>query len=150
MEIVLEKESMNFEKIRSLVIQEWPTEFGNMSDDEKIMEFEKTKNDLYDINKYLVENDKSIGWYRYSKWPRDVDNNDNAHTLDIVVDNSHRGKGLGKMMMKDLIEDCRSKGYKNLKSRTFFTNIGSIELHKKIGFHEAFRTADSIVWEINL
>jgi hypothetical protein len=38
----------------------------------------------------------------------------------------------------------------NLKSRTFFSNIESIELHKKTGFYEAFRIKDSIVWEINL
>ena len=150
MEIIEEKDKINFVSIIDLIKEEWPKEWGVESDENMIKEFEKSANNKYDINKFLYDNDKIIGWYRYSAWPREKENKENAHTLDIVIDPKYRGKGLGKMMMEDLISDCKKKGFKKLTSRTIEGNSQSYKLHEQTGFKIAFRKGKDIVWEIDI
>lgn len=147
--IVEENGNIDYSSIIELINAEWPEEFGEATDQEKITEMERSSNKL-DINKFLIKNNKKIGWYRYSSWPREESNHDLAHTFDIVVLPEYKGQGFGKLLMNDMIQDCINKGFKNLKSRTFLNNEDSIRLHQKCGFKEAFRVNDSIVWEINL
>lgn len=147
--IVEENGKIDYSSIIDLINAEWPEEFGEATDQEKIMEMERSSNKL-DINKFLMKNNKKIGWYRYSSWPREESNHDFAHTFDIVVLPEYKGQGFGKLLMNDMIHDCRNKGFKNLKSRTFLNNEDSIHLHQKCGFKEAFKVNGSIVWEINL
>ena len=147
--IVEEKGKMDFSLMLDLINAEWPKEFGEATDQEKIEEMEQSSNEL-DVNKFLLNEGRKIGWYRYSRWPREDSNHDFAHTFDIVVLPQYKGQGFGKLLMIDMIQDCRNRGFKNLKSRTFMNNEDSIRLHEKCGFKEAFRVNDSIVWEINL
>jgi len=148
-EIVEVKGKMDYSSILDLINAEWPREFGEVTDLEKTGEMENSSNEL-DMNKFLFIDNKRIGWYRYSRWPREETNHDFAHTFDIVVLPEYKGQGFGKLLMNDMIDDCRKKGFKNLKSRTFLNNEDSIRLHQKCGFKEAFKVNDSIVWEINL
>jgi len=141
---------VDFRGMLDFILAEWPPQFGDVPNERKVEEFEKSADAAYDVNKFLVADGARVGWYRYSRWPRDPANLRDAHTLDIAVLQDRRGRGYGKLLMEDLIADCRRRGYKNLKSRTFFDNAVSIALHKSAGFREAFRTEDSIVWEIDL
>jgi len=150
MKIVEETGKINFATIIDLIKEEWPKEWGMVSDMEMIQEFEKSSNYKFDVNKYLYENDKIVGWYRYSAWPREENNKTNAHTLDIVINSNYQGKGYGKMLMEDLILDCKRRGFKKLMSRTIEGNNQSYKLHERNGFKIAFREAKDIVWEIYL
>ena len=150
MEVIEETGKVNFASIIDLLKEEWPKDWGTISDEKMIEDFEKTANDQFDVNKYLSDNGKIIGWYRYSAWPREKDNIENAHTFDIVIDPNYQGRGLGKMMMEDMILDCKKKGFKKLMSRTIEGNHQSYRLHEKTGFKMAFRKGIDIVWEIDL
>jgi L-amino acid N-acyltransferase YncA len=150
MEIIDGTGSLDFHEILDLLKTEWPTEWGIVSDERLIEEFEESADREYDINKFLVSDGKKIGWYRYSTWPREKDNKDSAHTLDIVVSPGYQGLGYGEMLMRDLIDDCRKRGFQKLMSRTIEGNIKSYGLHEKTGFREAFRKGTDIVWEIAL
>lgn len=108
---------------------------------------EKSHNEKTDTVKYLVDQNKIIGWYRYSLWPRGKEETTTAHTLDIAILPSYQKQGLGTFLMKDMIKDCKNKGIKKLLSRSFKNNPGSIRLHQSLGFTEHLRTEDSIVWE---
>jgi len=149
MEIIEETGKINFSTIIDLIKEEWPKEWGILSDQEMIRELEKSSNTEFDVNKYLYEDGKIIGWYRYSAWPRKENNKENAHALDIVINHKYQGKGLGKMLMEDLILDCKRRGFKKLMSRTIEGNSQSYKLHVRNGFKISFRKGTSIVWEIN-
>ena len=138
-----------FSEIIELINAEWPPEFGEKSDKEKIEGMDKSHNLKTDTTKYLYEGEQIIGFYRYSLWPRENPTTNSAHTFDIAILPSFQKKGLGKLLMKDMIADCRKKEIVELLSRSFFTNKGSIKLHLSCGFRKHLETEDSIVWEIN-
>lgn len=138
----------DYSEIIDLINTIWPVEFGEKSDKEKICEMDKSFNLAADTVKYLYEEEKIIGFYRYSLWPREDKKTKSAHTFDIAILPSFQNNGLGKYLMNDLISDCRKKGIEKLLSRTYLTNKGSINLHKSCGFKEQMKTEDSIVWII--
>ena len=140
----------NYSEIIDLIVAKWPVEFGEASDKEKIAEMDNHYNRETDTVKYLYEDSKIIGFYRYSLWPREIRETKQAHTLDISLLPHYQRKGYGTVMMKDMIEECRNNGVEKLLSRSFKTNEGSVRLHKKMGFLVHFETDDSIVWELPL
>ena len=150
MEIIEEKNEINFWNILDLIKVEWPKEWKILSDEDLIQEFIKSSDNKFDVNKYLFENNQIIGWYRYSTWPREESNKTIAHVFDIVINPEYQGKGLGKLLMEDLIKDCTERGYEKIMSRTIEGNIQSYKLHEKIGFKISFRKGIDIVWEINI
>lgn len=54
--------------------------------------------------------------------------------VSVYVHPNHKGKGIGKLLMKKLIFESECQGIWTLHSSIFRENIGSIELHKKVGF----------------
>lgn len=150
LEIVEQEGRMDFSSLMDLIRAIWPREWGSPTEAEMLAEYEKSHDPEYDIDKFAFLEHKRIGWYRYSRWPREKANHDTAHTLDIVVLPEYQGKGYGKALMRDMIEDCRNRGYKKLMSRTIVGNTQSIALHESTGFKEAFRKGSDIVWELIL
>jgi L-amino acid N-acyltransferase YncA len=150
MVLVEEASPVSFVQFLDLIRAEWPPEWGCPSDGEMLAEMDKSFDPGTDVVKRLVDKGRIIGWYRYSKWPREGGDGRSAHTLDIAVLPEFQGQGLGKTLMDDLIADCRARGYAKLMSRTFENNLQSIGLHKATGFSEAFRKDSSIVWELTL
>jgi GNAT superfamily N-acetyltransferase len=162
--IVEERKAPDFGSLIDLFRDEWPLELGAVTDIEKVEEMEKNYDPATDTIKYLIDGGRKIGWYRYTKWPRnatsggvardatpgDAAPTDTAHTLDIGVLPECRGKGYGALLLKEMITDCSKRGFKKLMSRTVFGNTSSIRLHEACGFKESFRTGDSIIWEISL
>ncbi len=138
----------DYKEIIELINAEWPIEFGNIDDSEKIVEMTKSHNVETDTVKYLIDNNEIIGFYRYSLWPRDNIESNSAHTFDIAIKPDRQKQGLGSLIMKDMIEDCRINGVKKLLSRSFKSNNQSINLHKSLGFSLHLETDDSYVWEI--
>lgn len=138
----------DYGEIIGLINAEWPVEFGEKTDDEKIADMIESHYPGKDRVKYLYDDNSIIGFYRYSSWPREARETDVAHIYDIVVLPSRQGQGLGRFLMEDMIEDCRSRGLTRLLSRSFKNNTASLGLHRKIGFHISLETEESIVWEI--
>ncbi|MBL7156811.1 MAG: GNAT family N-acetyltransferase [Candidatus Omnitrophica bacterium] len=54
----------------------------------------------------------------------------------LFVDENHRKKGLGTMLLVRAIEFCRSKGYKQAIFRATDRMLGAMNLCKKMGFKE--------------
>ena len=138
----------DYKEIISLINAEWPKEFGEKSDNEKIAEMIDSHSIEKDRTKFLYDGIDIIGFYRYTSWPRDARQTDSAHTYDIAVLPERQRQGLGVMLMNDMIEDCRLQGFKRLLSRSFKNNEASIALHERFDFHRTLETADSIVWEV--
>jgi phosphinothricin acetyltransferase len=54
--------------------------------------------------------------------------------ISVYVHEDYRKKGIGKKLLKDAISESEQNDIWTLQAGVFRENIGSIELHKKIGF----------------
>jgi phosphinothricin acetyltransferase len=55
----------------------------------------------------------------------------------VYVAAAHRGKGLGKMLLQQLIDSAREQNYHVLIGGIDSSNAVSIQLHKRLGFQHA-------------
>lgn len=54
--------------------------------------------------------------------------------VSVYVGQAYNRKGVGKVLMKELISQSEKNGFWTLQSGVFPENVGSIALHKKVGF----------------
>jgi len=52
----------------------------------------------------------------------------------VYMDSDYQGRGIGKDLLQGLTDASESAGYWTLQARIFPENVGSIVLHKKLGF----------------
>ncbi len=56
----------------------------------------------------------------------------------IYVDHSARGLGIGSCLLRDLIDQCKAKGYRQMVAVIGDSNnLNSIGFHKSLGFNQA-------------
>ncbi len=65
-----------------------------------------------------------------------------AQILSIAVKQGHRGKGLGRMLLKYALDSLRRRGVKTVKLEVRPYNDAGIRLYTKMGFVERGRTRD--------
>ena len=56
--------------------------------------------------------------------------------VSVYVAENFRGKGVGKLLLLQLIEESEQAGLWTLQSGIFPDNTGSIQLHKQCGFRQ--------------
>lgn len=61
---------------------------------------------------------------------------DDLYLAEIAIDESQRGKGLGKQVLRDVIEYAKSKNFKRVILDADFRNVGAKRLYESIGFKE--------------
>ena len=54
--------------------------------------------------------------------------------VSVYVSKGHRGRGIGEMLLRELIDQSERSGYWTLQSGIFPENKESIHLHQKVGF----------------
>lgn len=54
--------------------------------------------------------------------------------VSVYVANNYKGRKIGKILLKKLIEESENNGFWTLQAGIFSENIPSINLHKKCGF----------------
>ncbi|HSB12364.1 MAG TPA: GNAT family N-acetyltransferase [Blastocatellia bacterium] len=59
--------------------------------------------------------------------------------VSVYVANSDRGKGVGKLLLRGLIEQAERNNIWTLQAGIFPENIASVELHRSCGFREVGR-----------
>lgn len=74
--------------------------------------------------------------------------------VSVYVSASHRGRGIGEMLLRELIDQSEKSGYWTLQSGIFPENMKSIGLHQKtgfriIGFREKIGQLDGL-WKDNV
>ncbi|MDT0539046.1 N-acetyltransferase family protein [Croceitalea sp. P059] len=75
--------------------------------------------------------------------------------VSVYIGEGSRGKGVGKALMLQLIEQSEAAGYWTLQSGIFPENLASIKLHEKVGFRfigkrERVGKTQHGVWKDNL
>lgn len=81
----------------------------------------------------VAENISVIGWASLSKWSERCAY-DSTVELSFYVDEDHRGKGIGKMLLKEITHAGRNKKFHTIISRITQDNKISIKLHEDAGY----------------
>lgn len=61
---------------------------------------------------------------------------DDLYLAEIAIDESQRGKGLGRKVVRDVIDYAKSKNYKRVILDADFRNEGARRLYESLGFKE--------------
>ncbi len=61
---------------------------------------------------------------------------DDLYLAEIAIDESQRGKGLGRKVVSDVIDYARSKNYSRVILDADFRNTGAKKLYESLGFRE--------------
>lgn len=84
---------------------------------------------------FVVEDNSSnrviafaLYYIRYSTWKGQV-----MYLEDILVTETMRGKGIGKMLIERLIEEAKEKGFKRMTWQVLDWNEPAINFYKKFG-----------------
>jgi L-amino acid N-acyltransferase YncA len=85
---------------------------------------------------YIIENNnKIIGWVSLESFYGRPAYNQTAE-VSIYLDESARGKGFGKEILKTIIAQCPAFGIKSLLGYIFAHNEPSLKLFKNFGFEQ--------------
>jgi L-amino acid N-acyltransferase YncA len=80
-----------------------------------------------------VQNNQVVGWTALSP----VSNRcvyGGVAEVSVYVAETHKGKGIGKLLLQNLITESERNGIWTLQAGIFTENIASVKLHKKVGF----------------
>jgi phosphinothricin acetyltransferase len=79
---------------------------------------------------------KVIGWASLSPWS---DRAAYSRSVEVseYVDEEHRRMGVGRRLLRDLIDAGRARGYHALLARISADNEASVRLHAQLGFSVA-------------
>ena len=83
---------------------------------------------------FVVENQEkkvvafALYYIRYSTWKGQV-----MYLEDILVTETMRGKGIGKMLIERLIQEAKEKGFKRMTWQVLDWNEPAINFYKKFG-----------------
>ena len=64
---------------------------------------------------------------------------DEGHILDVAVDPALRGCGVGRLLVQQVLDDCRAAGASFVSLEVRASNLAAISLYKKMGFAETGR-----------
>lgn len=91
-----------------------------------------------ECNVGYFQDNKMLGWATLSKVSSRCVYSGVAE-VSIYIKQSERGRGIGDILLKSLIEKSESQGFWTLQAGIFPENIASIRLHMKNGFREVGR-----------
>lgn len=80
-----------------------------------------------------VENNEVVGWAALSTVSSRCVYGGVAE-VSVYVANTHKGKGIGKLLLQNLIKESESNGIWTLQAGIFTDNAASVKLHEKVGF----------------
>jgi L-amino acid N-acyltransferase YncA len=99
--------------------------------DEKRKWFFEHKSNTYPIL-VAVFNNKIVGWISISPYRLGREALNKTVEVSFYIHNNFQKKGIGDMLLKEIIIKCQEIGYKTIFAILFETNIGSIKLLEKI------------------
>lgn len=96
--------------------------------DENIIHYRKIIAEGFSFGAY--EDNELIGFIlcEERKW------NNTLYVENLLVSESHRRKGIGKLLIKKVIEISHHKNFRHIELETQNTNVPAIEFYKKQGF----------------
>lgn len=120
---------------RILEIFKQGIEYGLATFETQVPTWEAWDSDFYNFSRFVIEdsNDHVIGWIAIKPTSKRECFSGVAE-LSLYIDKDYHGLGLGKLLMKKLIQDSEEHQIWTLYSGIFPENKASIALHEKVGF----------------
>lgn len=81
----------------------------------------------------VAEDNFLLGWASLSRWSERCAY-DSTVELSFYVDEDHRGKGIGKLLLRKITDAGRNKKFHTIISRITNDNVVSIKLHEMEGY----------------
>jgi phosphinothricin acetyltransferase len=82
----------------------------------------------------VAEQDNAVvGWASLSKWSDRCAYSDTAE-ISVYVKEEHRGKGIGKSLMQEVLDRGKKAGIHTVIARISESNEASVRLHEAFGF----------------
>ena len=82
---------------------------------------------------FVAEEDVVVGWIHVTVM-HSVESDAYAEIRGLVVDELHRGKGIGTQLIKAAEKWTSEKGFKKIRIRTNVVRTETIEYYKKCGY----------------
>jgi len=79
------------------------------------------------------QDDTVVGWASLSKWSDRCAYSDTAE-ISVYVKEEHRGKGIGKKLMRKILDQGQKGGLHTVIARIAESNEVSVRLHEVFGF----------------
>ena len=76
---------------------------------------------------------KIVGWASLSRWSDRCAYSDTAE-ISVYVKEEHRGKGIGKRLMQEILAQGQEGGLHTVVARIAESNEASVRLHEAFGF----------------
>lgn len=96
--------------------------------------WEKWNNDHLPFGRLVaVENEEIAGWAALSP----ISNRcvyGGVAEVSVYVAEKYKGKGIGRLLLQNLITESERNGIWTLQAGIFTDNIASVKLHEKVGF----------------
>ena len=100
-----------------------------------------------------IENNRVVGWIALSPVSSRCIYGGVAE-ISVYIHENHRGKGIGKLLLAEVIRVSEDNGYWTLQAGIMPANVGSVKLHESLGFRTVgYREKISKikgVWQDNL
>jgi len=124
----------DFDKVYLLFEQLWP----NKELDKKELQvvFNRGVNSDTDELLCLVYSSELIGFCAYAIVNNLWQAGYISYMYAMVVDENHRGKGFGTMLIEEAIKDSKNKGLKRLELDSGFQREKAHEFYMKLGFEK--------------
>ncbi|MCS7073008.1 MAG: GNAT family N-acetyltransferase [Bacteroidia bacterium] len=78
-------------------------------------------------------NEEVLGYAALSQWSDKIGYHSTAE-ISIYLSPDNRGKGLGKLLLTDILIEGKKVGFRHIVARICTENEISIQLHKTVGF----------------
>jgi ribosomal protein S18 acetylase RimI-like enzyme len=90
----------------------------------------------------VVSYQNNVVGFAFLKIKRRLPNGHFSAELGIVVDEVHRGKGLGSKLMENLLKLARQENVREIFLTVLSDNVRAIRLYEKYGFKKIGKTID--------
>jgi GNAT superfamily N-acetyltransferase len=124
----------DFEKIFPLFEQLWPNK--ELDKKELRIVFNRGVNSDTDELLCLVSSNEIIGFCAYAIVNNLWQAGYISYMYAMVVDEKHRGKGFGTILIKEAIKDSKTRGLKRLELDSGFHREKAHEFYLKLGFEK--------------
>ncbi|SET01114.1 phosphinothricin acetyltransferase [Oceanobacillus limi] len=132
--IIEEMEAEDWDEVRDIYIEGIQT--GNATFDTEAPTWDEWhRGHLNDCRLVVRENGTVIGWAALSPISKKTAYQ-GAAEVSIYLSQKSVGKGLGSLLLREIINESEQKGFWTLQAGIFPENKTSIHLHEKYGFEK--------------
>lgn len=142
------KEIQSFDEIKQILIECADSFYDQSNNNMNFIESQAEKFHKFGIFHGLFRGDRNVGFIAfYANDSRDYI----AYLSMIIVNREYQHNGYGRILLEDVIMECKKRGMCVLRLEVADTNTPAIALYEKKGFkHKSKKSSSTSIWELHL